>query len=227
MFFFFVTNFHLFIHKSETKNMENQMNFDLNYQNDLNFENFTNFSPVDQNNIGHESMFSHSTPMGEFVNLEPRTQHSIPSEGPVKSEQKQNIENRSNGPIDTLNSERPNEPNDSDPTKTPQKLPFKRGRPRKVHTNNNDQIKILDASLSLETNAILSNPKRNNCPRIRTVNGAFDQLREFVPSGTIKKNKISKVETLRSAMEYIKALQEMLGIKGRVVMVRDIIMIVT
>lgn len=94
--------------------------------------------------------------------------------------------------------------------------PFKRGRPRKCTTpkHDTDEIKILDASFSLQTNAILSSPKKiPNLPKIRTVNGAFDQLRDYVPSGNIKKNKISKVETLRSAMEYIKALQDMLGIK--------------
>merc|ERR1711976_453620 len=60
-------------------------------------------------------------------------------------------------------------------------------------------------------------PKRN-CGeqiRVRTVNEGFDHLREFVPCavGTGRRAKISKVETLRSAMEYIKALEGMLGIR--------------
>ena len=50
---------------------------------------------------------------------------------------------------------------------------------------------------------------RERC-RIRTVNGAFDVLREHVPSGRQQGKKISKVETLKSAIEYIKALQEIL-----------------
>lgn len=43
--------------------------------------------------------------------------------------------------------------------------------------------------------------------RIRTVNGAFDVLRDHVPSGRQSGKKISKVETLKSAIEYIHALQ--------------------
>ncbi|XP_039259457.2 uncharacterized protein LOC120335903 [Styela clava] len=42
--------------------------------------------------------------------------------------------------------------------------------------------------------------------RIKNVNQAFDNLRKRVPRGS-KGNKISKVETLRSAIEYIRALQ--------------------
>lgn len=51
--------------------------------------------------------------------------------------------------------------------------------------------------------------------RVRLVNLGFSTLRERVPSGgggTNKNNKkLSKVETLRSAIEYIRQLQEMLG----------------
>lgn len=43
--------------------------------------------------------------------------------------------------------------------------------------------------------------------RIKTVNSAFDDLRNHVPSGRVSGKKISKVETLKSAIEYIKALQ--------------------
>ena len=46
--------------------------------------------------------------------------------------------------------------------------------------------------------------------RIKTVNAAFDDLRKHVPSGRQAGKKISKVETLKSAIEYIKALQEIL-----------------
>ena len=50
--------------------------------------------------------------------------------------------------------------------------------------------------------------------RIKTVNGAFDDLRLHVPSGRHSGKKISKVETLKSAIEYIKALQELVGNDG-------------
>ena len=48
--------------------------------------------------------------------------------------------------------------------------------------------------------------------RIKTVNDAFDSLREHVPNGEAAKGrKISKVETLKSAIEYIRALRTVLG----------------
>ena len=48
--------------------------------------------------------------------------------------------------------------------------------------------------------------------RIRNVNDAFDDLRNHVPNGEcVKGRKISKVETLKSAIEYIHALRDILG----------------
>lgn len=48
--------------------------------------------------------------------------------------------------------------------------------------------------------------------RIQTVNNAFDHLRNHVPNGDAPKGrKISKVETLKSAIEYIHALRSILG----------------
>ncbi|XP_076373249.1 achaete-scute homolog 1-like [Tachypleus tridentatus] len=46
--------------------------------------------------------------------------------------------------------------------------------------------------------------------RVRLVNRGFATLRQHVPGGTTKK-KMSKVETLRSAVEYIKRLQQLLA----------------
>ncbi|XP_023222607.1 achaete-scute homolog 1a-like isoform X2 [Centruroides sculpturatus] len=45
--------------------------------------------------------------------------------------------------------------------------------------------------------------------RVRMVNLGFTTLRDHVPSGA-KNKKLSKVETLRSAIEYIKQLQDLL-----------------
>ncbi|XP_076311393.1 uncharacterized protein LOC143225581 [Tachypleus tridentatus] len=45
--------------------------------------------------------------------------------------------------------------------------------------------------------------------RVRLVNMGFATLRQHVPNGT-KNRKMSKVETLRSAVEYIKQLQDLL-----------------
>lgn len=45
--------------------------------------------------------------------------------------------------------------------------------------------------------------------RVKLVNNGFATLREHVPNGAANK-KMSKVETLRSAVEYIRALQQLL-----------------
>ncbi|XP_035218872.1 achaete-scute homolog 1-like [Stegodyphus dumicola] len=50
--------------------------------------------------------------------------------------------------------------------------------------------------------------------RVRLVNLGFSTLRERVPAGA-KNKKLSKVETLRAAIEYIKQLQQMLGMPDR------------
>ena len=46
--------------------------------------------------------------------------------------------------------------------------------------------------------------------RVKQVNMGFSTLRQRVPDG-VKNKKMSKVETLRSAVEYIKKLQKMLS----------------
>ncbi|XP_071392699.1 achaete-scute homolog 1b-like [Centroberyx affinis] len=46
--------------------------------------------------------------------------------------------------------------------------------------------------------------------RVRLVNAGFQTLRQHVPRGAAN-GKLSKVETLRSAVEYIRALQGLLG----------------
>ncbi|ESO84163.1 hypothetical protein LOTGIDRAFT_79694, partial [Lottia gigantea] len=45
--------------------------------------------------------------------------------------------------------------------------------------------------------------------RVKQVNNGFDTLRQRVPNGK-KNKKMSKVDTLRAAVEYIKNLQELL-----------------
>lgn len=46
--------------------------------------------------------------------------------------------------------------------------------------------------------------------RVRQVNAGFDRLRDHVPQGR-QNRKLSKVDTLRAAVEYIGHLQELLG----------------
>lgn len=46
--------------------------------------------------------------------------------------------------------------------------------------------------------------------RVKMVNNGFATLRQHVPNG-VKNKKMSKVETLRSAVEYIRQLQKLLG----------------
>ena len=64
---------------------------------------------------------------------------------------------------------------------------------------------------SRNPNSVLRRNARER-DRIRNVNDAFDSLRNHVPNGeAIKGRKISKVETLKSAIEYIHALKDILG----------------
>ncbi|KAH9420926.1 protein dimerization [Dermatophagoides pteronyssinus] len=49
--------------------------------------------------------------------------------------------------------------------------------------------------------------------RVKMVNLGFATLRQHVPNG-VKNKKMSKVETLRSAVEYIRELQKLLGQTG-------------
>ncbi|XP_005991048.1 achaete-scute homolog 2-like [Latimeria chalumnae] len=69
------------------------------------------------------------------------------------------------------------------------------------------------AAASSPSNSPASNAERRNereRNRVKLVNLGFASLRQHVPQlGTGKKT--SKVETLRSAMEYIRALQALLG----------------
>lgn len=67
------------------------------------------------------------------------------------------------------------------------------------------------ASLSGGGTAAAAVARRNERERnrVRLVNLGFAALRQHVPHGTASK-KLSKVETLRSAVEYIRALQRLL-----------------
>lgn len=67
------------------------------------------------------------------------------------------------------------------------------------------------ASLSGGGTAAAAVARRNERERnrVRLVNLGFAALRQHVPHGTASK-KLSKVETLRSAVEYIRALQQLL-----------------
>lgn len=56
--------------------------------------------------------------------------------------------------------------------------------------------------------AVRRNERERN--RVKMVNLGFSTLRQHVPNGA-KNKKMSKVETLRSAVDYIKQLQKVLG----------------
>lgn len=71
--------------------------------------------------------------------------------------------------------------------------------------------KFSPSSFSMNGNppvAARRNERERN--RVKQVNMGFSTLRQRVPDG-IKNKKMSKVETLRSAVEYIKKLQKMLN----------------
>lgn len=73
------------------------------------------------------------------------------------------------------------------------------------------RTKLSSSGFSVNRNppvAARRNERERN--RVKQVNMGFSTLRQRVPDGA-KNKKMSKVETLRSAVEYIKKLQKMLG----------------
>jgi achaete-scute complex protein len=67
--------------------------------------------------------------------------------------------------------------------------------------------KSLPASARKASSVARRNERERN--RVKQVNQGFERLRQHVPNGT-KNKKMSKVDTLRSALEYIKYMQELL-----------------
>lgn len=63
-------------------------------------------------------------------------------------------------------------------------------------------------SQPLPTSVARRNERERN--RVKMVNNGFATLRQHVPNG-VKNKKMSKVETLRSAVDYIRQLQKLLG----------------
>lgn len=63
-------------------------------------------------------------------------------------------------------------------------------------------------ALTPPTSVARRNERERN--RVKMVNMGFATLRQHVPNGA-KNKKMSKVETLRSAVEYIRQLQRLLG----------------
>lgn len=76
-----------------------------------------------------------------------------------------------------------------------------------ANTNNNNQV----GGHPLPTSVARRNERERN--RVKMVNNGFAVLRQHVPNGG-KNKKMSKVETLRSAVEYIRQLQKLLGQTG-------------
>ncbi|ELU03625.1 hypothetical protein CAPTEDRAFT_91237 [Capitella teleta] len=67
--------------------------------------------------------------------------------------------------------------------------------------------KCLPASARKASSVARRNERERN--RVKQVNQGFERLREHVPNGSANK-KMSKVDTLRSALEYIKYMQDVL-----------------
>ena len=74
----------------------------------------------------------------------------------------------------------------------------------------NDKMVIIKHHHSVKKLQTASVTKRNlrERTRVRGVNDGFGKLKQYVPN---MRNKSSKVETLRGAIEYIKQLKELLG----------------
>ncbi|XP_076324344.1 achaete-scute homolog 1-like [Tachypleus tridentatus] len=71
------------------------------------------------------------------------------------------------------------------------------------------QLSQLGSSTSQARPATVSRRNERERNRVKLVNLGFDTLKQHVPNGT-KNKKMSKVETLRAAVLYIKQLQELL-----------------
>ncbi|KAJ8417697.1 hypothetical protein AAFF_G00225400 [Aldrovandia affinis] len=67
----------------------------------------------------------------------------------------------------------------------------------------------LSYSLPLQPPVAVARRNERERNRVQQVNMGFQTLRQHVPNGAANK-KMSKVETLRSAVEYIRALQQLL-----------------
>ncbi|XP_072903809.1 achaete-scute homolog 1-like [Hemitrygon akajei] len=67
----------------------------------------------------------------------------------------------------------------------------------------------LGYSLPQQQPAAVARRNERERNRVKLVNAGFQTLRQHVPNGASNK-KMSKVETLRSAVEYIRALQQLL-----------------
>lgn len=80
----------------------------------------------------------------------------------------------------------------------------------RCQTLNNNNNNKRPEQLSGPSSAVSRRNARER-KRVRMVNLGFSTLRERVPPGT-KNKKLSKVETLRAAIEYIRQLQQILGI---------------
>lgn len=70
------------------------------------------------------------------------------------------------------------------------------------------RIQFVNSGASAPTGVARRNERERN--RVRQVNLGFATLRQHVPNGA-KSKKMSKVETLRSAVQYIKQLQQLLS----------------
>ncbi|RDD43745.1 Achaete-scute-like protein 4 [Trichoplax sp. H2] len=77
-----------------------------------------------------------------------------------------------------------------------------------VHLNNQSKRKHLKKSKSKESVTAKRRNERER-RRVQLVNDGFSELRKHVPTDS-ENRKLSKVKTLRSAIEYIKQLQSLL-----------------
>ncbi|XP_054720913.1 achaete-scute homolog 1b-like [Uloborus diversus] len=77
----------------------------------------------------------------------------------------------------------------------------------------NSKRAVYSGETSLVPSTAVSRRNARERKRVRLVNLGFSTLRERVPPGA-KNKKLSKVETLRAAIEYIRQLQQLLGMSS-------------
>ncbi|XP_056463982.1 achaete-scute homolog 1b-like [Gadus chalcogrammus] len=100
------------------------------------------------------------------------------------------------------------EPRQTDPEVLNRQRP---GSPQLLRCVKRTHLERVDFDFPHKQQFVASVARRNERERnrVRQVNAGFQTLRQHVPNGATN-GKLSKVETLRSAVEYIRALQQLL-----------------
>ncbi|KAE8593748.1 hypothetical protein XENTR_v10019297 [Xenopus tropicalis] len=98
------------------------------------------------------------------------------------------------------------QPGSERPAKAPRKVANQSGSPQRLRCQRRSGS--LPNAIGISATSERRNERERN--RVKLVNLGFAKLRQHVPQAQGPNKKMSKVETLRSAVEYIRALQSIL-----------------